>query len=262
MNIWKSHFESLGVPKFSPAFDNDHFIRVTSFVEEYSNAVADDDTFLSAPFSRDEVVKAIQKLNSGKASGIDGVTAEHIRNAGGSMVTSLTILCNCVRSAEYIPTCCRVGVQVPLYKGKDTCPLDPNNSRGITLLSVFNKILEILIWHRVEYWWETNRVISELQGACKKGLSCIHTAMILQETVATSLETNRKCLVAYFDVAFDTVWIEGLFFQLYELGNRGKTWRILYNFYINFRCCVRVQGQMSDWYSLLCGIHQGDFLSL
>ena len=88
--------------------------------------------------------------------------------------------------------------------------------------------------------------------------------MLLQETVATSLETNRKCLVAYFDVpkAFDTVWIEGLFFQLFELGIRGTTWRILYNFYINFRCCVRVQGQTSDWYYLRCRIHQGGFLSL
>ena len=141
------------------------------------------------------------------------------------MVTSLTILCNAVRVTEYVPTCCRLGIQVPLFKGKDTCPLDPNNYRGITLLSVFNKILEILLWHRIESWWETNRIISELQGACKKGLSCIHMAMLLQETVATPLETNRKCLVAYFDVAkaFDTVWIEGLFFQLYELGIRGKT---------------------------------------
>ena len=93
--------------------------------------------------------------------------------------------------------------------------------------------MEIFIWHR-ETWWKNNRVISDLQGTCKKGLSCIHTAMLLQETVATSLETNRKCLVAYFDVAkaFNTVWIEGLFFQLFELGIHGKTWRILYNFYI------------------------------
>ena len=98
----------------------------------------------------------------------------------------------------------------------------------------------------------------------QKGLSCIHTALLLQETVATSLEINRRCLVAYFDVAkaFDTVWIEGLFFQLYELGIRGKTWRILFNFYVDFRCCVKVQGQISDWYSLQCGIHQGGFLSL
>ena len=139
-------------------------------------------------------------------------------------------------------------MQVPLYKGKDTCPLDPNNYRGITLLSVFNKILEILIWSRVETWWVHNHAISELEGACKNGLPCIHTALLLQETVATSLETNRKCLAAYFDVAkaFDTVWIERLFFQLYELGIRGKTWRILYNFCIDFRCCVRVQGQMSS----------------
>ena len=97
-----------------------------------------------------------------------------------------------VRVPEYVPVCCRIGVQVPLFKGKDTCPLDPNNYRGITLLSVFNKILEILIWHRVQTWWESNHIISELQGACKKGHSCIHTAMLLQETVATSLETKRK----------------------------------------------------------------------
>ena len=151
-------------------------------------------------------------------------------------------------------------------KGKDTCPLDPNNYRGITLLSVFNKILEIIIWHRLETWWKDNHIISDLQGACKKGHSCIHSALLLQETVATSLGTNRKCLVAYFDVAkaFDTVWIEGLFFQLhvYELGIRGKSWRVLYNFYVDFRCCVRIQGQTSDWYSLLCGIHQGGFPSL
>ena len=102
-------------------------------------------TSLNAPFSRDEVSKAIRKLNSRKASGFDGVTAEHVRNAGDSMITSLTVLCNSVRVSEYIPACCRVGVRVPLYKGKDTCPLDSNHYRGITLLSVFNKILEFFI---------------------------------------------------------------------------------------------------------------------
>ena len=150
------------------------------------------------------------------------------------MVSTLMVLCIMVRTTEYVPACYRIGMQVPLFKGKDFCPLDPNNYRGITLLSIFNKLLEVLIWHRVETWSQDNNVISELQGACKKGLSCIHTTMLLQETVATSLVTNRKCLVAYFDVAksFDTVWIEGLFFQLYAIRIRGK---ILRNFYIKFR---------------------------
>ena len=264
LNVWKVHFEKLGVPKQSPRFDDAHFRRVMTFVENYKMSDDSEGIFLDNPFTRDEIIKAISTLNRGKASGFDDLTAEHIVHAGDSMISILMIICNMVRVSEYVPTCCRIGVQVPLFKGKDTCPLDPNNYRGITLLSIFNKIMEILIWYRIETWWQDNIVISELQGACKKGLSCIHTAMLLQETVATALETNRKCLVAYFDVAkaFDTVWIEGLFFQLYELGIRGKTWRILHNFYVNFRCCVRVQGQTSSWYSLQCGIHQGGFLSL
>ena len=101
-------------------------------------------------------------------------------------------------------------------------------------------------------------------GACKSGLSCIHTAFILQETVATSLEANGHCFVAFYDVAkaFDTVWIDGLFKQLFDLGITGKTLRLLYRGYIDFECRVRIRGSLSDPYKLSCGIHQGGYLSL
>ena len=55
--------------------------------------------------------------------------------------------------------------------------------------------------------------------------------------------------------AFDKVWMDGPFFQLYEMEIRGKIWHILYRFYIDFRCCIRVQGNFSEWYNLQCGIH-------
>ena len=173
-------------------------------------------------------------------------------------------MCICPREREYIPVCMRRGVQVPLYKGKDTCILDPNNYRGITLLSTFHKIFEILVWNRLKTWWHDEGIISELQGACRGGFSCVHTAFMLSETVATSMETANKCFVAYFDVAkaFDTVWINGLFQQMYDLGIRGKTWRLLYRGYQDFSCQVKLQGEYSTSYELHCGIHQGGFLSL
>ena len=70
--------------------------------------------------------------------------------------------------------------------------------------------------------------------------------------------------MAYYDVtkAFDTVWIDGLFFQIHKLGITGKVWRILYKTYIDFNCCVKLGSKNSKWYPMLRGIHQGGFLSL
>ena len=142
--------------------------------------------------------------------------------------------------------------------------MDPDNYRGITLLSSFNKLFEMVIWRRIEHWWENQRIISELQGACRKGSSCIHTALTLQETISSQCEGGRKVFVAFFDVskAFDSVWIDGLFFQLYNLGIRDSLWRILYKGYTDFVCSVRIGDRTSLPYPMLCGIHQGGFLSL
>ena len=88
--------------------------------------------------------------------------------------------------------------------------------------------------------------------------------MVLQETVATLLESNSKVFVSYFDVAraFDSVWIDGLFFRIHALGISGSTWRLLYKTYIGFKCRVRIYDKMSNEYEMKCGIHQGGYLSL
>ena len=134
----------------------------------------------------------------------------------------------------------------------------------VTLLTSFNKLFEVVIWSRLEPWWVKNNIITENQGACRKGLSCLHSCMTLQEAVAASGEANRTCFVAYFDVvkAFDSIWINGLFYQLYHLGISGRIWRIIKLVYTGFKCKVRIQNEVSNWYTMNCGIHQGGFLSL
>ena len=72
--------------------------------------------------------------------------------AGPMMVDLLCNLFNAMRDIEYIPQCFKRGVQVPLYKGEDTCVLDPNNYRGITLLPTFNELFETLQWQRLKPW--------------------------------------------------------------------------------------------------------------
>ena len=241
LETWRQHFSKLCQPKDSPNFDDAHFKEVSGKVRSY-NCLDDSDQFLNEPFTVRDVQCAIDKLHCRKAYGYDNVSSEQIKYGGYTLVYALTLIYNYVVELEYIPINFRRGIQVPLYKGKNTCQLDVNNYRGITLLTNFNKIFEMLIWNRMEKWWVNEGVISGLQGACRKGQSCVHTAFLLKETVSHALETNRNVFVTYFDVskAFDTVWTDGLFYKLYEMGVKGRAWRLLYRAYNGFQCSVRL----------------------
>ena len=163
-------------------------------------------------------------LKREKATGFDGLTTEHLIYAGGCIEQILTDIFNGIITLEYIPVNFRCGTQVPLYKGKNTCPLNVNNYQGITLLSCMNKMFKILVWERMKVWWSDEGIISLLQCACCQCSSCLHLAVLLQEGIASSLGTNKKVFVAYFDVAkaFDSVWTNGSFYQLHEMGVVGK----------------------------------------
>ena len=263
LGVWREHFDKISSPKQSSEFDSQHFKHVSEAVMSWCRG-ADVSPSLLEPFSFEEIKSANLKLHLSKAPGFDNITTEHIRFAGHALISVLCNLYNACVKLEYIPLSFRKGVQIPLYKGKGSCSLSPDNYRGITLLSNFNKMFEVPIWSRLEGWWVQNRVVSDLQGACRKGSSCIHTALTLQETISKERERHSKVFVAYFDVskAFDSVWIDGLFFQLYNLGIKDSLWRMLYKMYIEFSCCVRIGNLNSTWYSMGCGIHQGGFLSL
>ena len=68
------------------------------------------------------------------------------------MIITLTFLFNLIVKMEYIPVNFRCGIQIPLFKGKNLGGMDTNNYWGITLLSIFSKIYEIVIWNRIEPW--------------------------------------------------------------------------------------------------------------
>ena len=88
-----------------------------------------------------------------------------------------------------------------------------------TLLSVLSLLVVVVVIVVV--------VVSRLQVACRRKYSRLHTALLLQESIASLLEDNTKVFVLYLDVkkAFDSVWIDGLFHHLYALGVTGKTGR-------------------------------------
>ena len=193
--MWRDHFERISLPRESPNFDQEHYVSVTNQVKVWARDNNDDD-FLSEEFTSDEIRNGLKVLKTRKSAGCDGLTTEHFIHAGENLVYLLKLLYNSIVSTEYVPENFRRGTQIPLYKGKNLCPLDVNNYRGITLLTCMNKLFEVIVWERLKTWWVDEEIISPLQGACRKGASCLHSAYILQESIATGLDTKDKVFVA------------------------------------------------------------------
>ena len=178
LKTWKEHFENLCKPKFDISFDDSHYNKVIGDISRYKT-LTDSSDFLCDPITTDEVTKAVSNLHLRKACGYDGICTEEIRYAGDQLIHVITAIFNMIIQSEYIPENFRRGIQVPLFKGKNLCSLDCNNYRGITLLTNYNKLFEMVVWSRIKRWWFNSGIVSDRQGACRSGQSCFHSCLLL-----------------------------------------------------------------------------------
>ena len=87
-------------------------------------------------------------------------------------------------------------------------------------------------------------------------------------TVCTIIRNRKRqklpTYACFVDIsqAFDSIKHNLLWFKLVHHGVRGKFYHILRSLYSSIECSVRVPGLgNTDWFSVLCGVRQGDNLS-
>lgn len=76
-------------------------------------------------------------------------------------------------------------------------------------------------------------------------------------------EERKKIYLGFLDIkkAYPSVWWNGLWWKLKELGVVGKMWKAITSFYEKCICSVRIGGEMGDWYEDEVGLRQGCPLS-
>jgi hypothetical protein len=99
----------------------------------------DDIFYTLIPIYKVETI--VNSLPNGKVPGLDDITYEHVKYGGSKLKETLVYLFNCIINEEIIPKSFKLAVKIPIPKSnKDDMAFD--NSRGISLLTTFNKILE------------------------------------------------------------------------------------------------------------------------
>ena len=97
---------------------------------------------------REEVHAAMKGMKRGKAGGISGVVAEHLKGSGELGIGVMTELCNRMLDGEDMPEDWRSSILVPLYKGKGDVR-ECGSYRGVKLLEHGMKVMERVMERRL-----------------------------------------------------------------------------------------------------------------
>lgn len=218
--------------------------------------------FLDVDISFKELRKALKKCKCNKASGLDKINNNILKNLPPNWEHYLLNLFNQMLSSEITPEGWSVAEMCMLYKKGDKA--DPNNYRGISLINTITKLFTTIIAGRLSDWTEENSLIPEEQAGFRRMRGCRDHLFTLATVIGMHVGSKRKSIyIIFVDLkrAFDSVNHQLLWSKLHKIGISGKIIRILNGFYNKAKITVRCGIEHSPMFDITEGVLQGDSLS-
>ena len=137
-----------------------------------------------------------------------------------------------------------------------------SNHRPVSVLPVFSKLLERLVYNRLIAYITNNKLLYEYQFGFQKGKST-HLPLILLADKITEALDRGECVIGIFldfSKAFDTVDHNILIMKLEKYGIKGKALQWFCDYLSNRTQYVTYNNHMSNKEKITCGVPQGSIL--
>ena len=216
---------------------------------------------LNSNFTMQETEAAIDYLKNNKSPGCDNIPAEIIKHCKGLLSENLTTVFNYIIESRNFPEIWAEGLRSAIFKaGKKNMV---NNYRGITVLSIFAKIFEILVHNRLVFLNEAFGKIDEFNGGFLKGSRTADNVFILNGLIQKQMAMRKPLYVCFvdFSMAFDLVNRHILFYKLLRQGWSGRVIDTMKNFYAKTYFRVKINGRVSPSIPNHIGVNQGGNVS-
>ena len=153
----------------------------------------------------------------------------------------------------------------PICKNKGD-PNDPNNYRGISLLSCFGKLFTSCLNRRLAIFIENNNIVQAEQAGFKSDFSTIDHLFVLKSLADLYLSKRKRLYCCFVDYkkAFDTINRSTLWSKILASRISGKLFDIIKNMYEKAKSNVPVAltaEQQSDFFTYNIGVRQREKLS-
>ena len=212
---------------------------------------------LVTPF---EVKDIIDALDPSKSVGPNSIPIKLLKIVGCSISPLLALLINQSFQSGINPDKFKIAKVISLFKKGN--PERPSNYRPISLLSIFSKTCEKLMYKRIYSFLEVHNILYSLQFGFQKNHSIDHALVSLTESVKITLDNKRLGCGIFIDLqrAFDTVNHKILLSKLEHYGIRGCALEWFRSYLPDRKQYVSVNGKSSSSPTISCGVPQGSVL--
>lgn len=243
------HFKQLS--EHGDTEDNTDDILIVDLINEEINKA----------FTIQEILDMVKAMRNNKACGLDNILNEYVKNSPSEMMSVLEALFNLILNTGIIPSDWTLGIIIPLHKKGPKS--DPNNYRGITLLSCIGKLFTALLNKRLNDFMENNNLLGLEQAGFRSGFSTIDHIFTLNSLIELYTQNNKRLYCAFVDYskAFDLVDRSSLWTKVVQNGINGKVLKIIKNMYENAKSCLKSNNNISDFFQCNIGVRQGENLS-
>ena len=155
-----------------------------------------------SPPTVEEVKSAFSKLNNGKAIGTDGLAAELLKyNDCPALAELVTELLTNVWNGGEVPDSWKHSRVRCLFKNKGLAS-DPSKYRGLSINSMLNKVLMIIVLDRMKESYESN--IMPEQYGFRSGVGTVDGIFVAKRLIKTTLGYFNACFID-LRAAFDHI---------------------------------------------------------
>ena len=207
--------------------------------------------------SSDDVIKIIKDFEYDKASDI---SVRVLKRISTLIAGHLTGFINHFIHVGVFPDILKIAKISPIYKKGDAQLFD--NYRPISLLPIFGKIFEKILYNRLYNFFASKNVIHSKQFGFRKQHSTGHAINYSINMIVNELEKRNHVIGIFIDLskAFDTLDHEKLLIKLEHYGIRGICLQLLKSYLTNRQQYTEFNGTPSDISIIKYGVPQGSVL--
>ena len=204
-----------------------------------------------------EVEKLIKTL---KGSDNDTVSVKMLKIGAQYFANIIASLFNVFIYTTTYPDILKVARITPIHKSGPSDDL--HNYRPISILKNLDKLLERMLYNRLNSFLMLNNILSPVQFGFKKGENTETAILQLFTHILPAFQDCKYALCIYLDFsrAFDTVVPSILLKKLERYGVRGPVLELFRSFFFNRRQYVCIKGTCSDQCLVNLGVPQDSAL--